>query len=1052
MKVKITAAEAVLIERSTLTSGMVGKTVKLAFSEEWRGLTKVVVFHCGSIAKDDFLDDGEDVETKIPPEVLRAKQRLAMGVIGYDGDKTVVIPTIYCDFGVVSQGAESSGDMSSGEEMTFFDKAMLALDEASGVAASVREDADNGVFNGKSAYELAVEHGFEGTEEEWMASFQKGETGDTGASAYEIAVSHGFKGTEAEWLASLEGPAGPQGETGEKGEKGDAGPQGEKGETGDTGPQGPQGEKGEKGDKGDKGDTGAQGIQGIQGEKGDKGEPGTQGAKGDKGATGAAGKDGSDGQDGNGIKSAVLNADYTLTLAFDDGTSYTTPSIRGAAGSNGKDGSDGAAGADGVGIASIAQTTTSTADGGNNVFTVTLTNGNKATFTVKNGSKGSDGAAGSPGADGQRGTGLLAVTTAPSGYTTAVGGITPKYRMALSTIKTQAGVTEVLLGDTVLYSYYHYPIDYMDASYAYFENRVSIRGATGAAGADGKDGADYSFDPTVYRLPVLYLTGDTTNMTKEVEATLSYKCNDKNGTEKTGSCTMKWQGSSSLAWDKKNYTIKFDNAFEAVDGWGAQKKYCLKANWIDHSHSRNVVSAKLWGLIRKNRSTTPSNLKNLPNAGAIDGFPVVVMLNDEFHGLYSFNIPKDAWMFGMGSGTKEAIVTADNQADDTSFKAETLLDADGLELEYSSSGFSATAVKDSFNTLINACINSYGGDLDTEVAKYLDWESAIDYYIFCVIIKGGDMVQKNTIYATFDGVKWYFSAYDMDTTYGLAFDGSALDRAVSNVSFVEVADSHRVFELIKRFKTNELKARYNELRANALSETRICQYFENYAWDISSPLLVEEVKRWPSVRGSSVNGIDQICRWVRQRLEATDAWLAALPAQETPVEPEEPVVMVNQVPISTDTDGSIYNGTGYKDNARLSSSGGVSGSALNGSVVTGFIPFKNTDIVRMKGAQWLGATAANGGGTHHYYFNLYDSNKTYITNGGMADESYANTHASQVSVVYDETTGVTTFQIIDPTNTATGAFRAAAQKAMWFRINAYGKGADLIITVNQEIT
>lgn len=38
------------------------------------------------------------------------------------------------------------------------------------------------------------------------------------------------------------------------------------------------------------------------------------------------------GEDGNGIASTVLNEDYTLTLNFDDGTSYTTPSIRGATG------------------------------------------------------------------------------------------------------------------------------------------------------------------------------------------------------------------------------------------------------------------------------------------------------------------------------------------------------------------------------------------------------------------------------------------------------------------------------------------------------------------------------------------------------------------------------------------------------------------------------------------------------------------------------------------------------------------------------------------------
>lgn len=648
------------------------------------------------------------------------------------------------------------------------------------------------------------------------------------------------------------------------------------------------------------------------------------------------------------------------------------------------------------------------------------------------------------GEDGQRGTGLLSVTTAPSSYTTAVGGITPKYRMAISTIKSQAGVTEVLLGDTIRYSYYHYPIAYLDASYAYCTTRVSIRGATGAAGKD------YSFDPTVYRLPILELTGDTTGMTKETEVTLSYECNDKDGTAKAGSCTMKWQGSSSLAWDKKNYTIKFDNAFEVVDGWGSQKKYCLKANWIDHSHSRNVVSAKLWGLIRKNRSNLNSKLKNLPNAGAIDGFPVIIMLNGEFHGLYSWNIPKDAWMFGMGSGTKEAIVGADNQADDTAFKAETLLDADGWELEYNSSSFTADAVKTSLNNLIKACIDSWGGDLDTTVAQYLDWESAIDYYIFFVILKGYDNITKNTLLATFDGVKWYFSAYDMDSCYGLNFDGSGLARAVSNMNFEEVAGEHRVFELIKRFKTNELKARYKALRADALSETRICQYFENYAWDISSPLLVEEVKKWPSVRGSAVNGIDQICRWVRQRLEVTDAWVDALPAQETPVEPEQPVEIKNWVKYAEDTaPNSIYNGTGYKDNARLSSSGGVSGSAQNGSVVTGFIPWQSKGVIRIKGATY---PLLNG---NHYYIHFYDSSKNFLAGGD--DDTWGNavnetgTAYAPFEYAYDAATGVTTldFSKFNDANTEIGN---AVINGKYFRINAYGKGADLIVTVNQEIT
>lgn len=113
------------------------------------------------------------------------------------------------------------------------------------------------------------------------------------------------------------------------------------------------------------------------------------------------GEDGSNGKDGNGIKSAVLNADYTLTLTFDNGTKYTTPSIRGASGADGKDGNPGKDGADGIGIRSVEQTTTSTEDGGENIITVTKTDGTQSTFTVKNGGKGSDGQPGQNGADGK---------------------------------------------------------------------------------------------------------------------------------------------------------------------------------------------------------------------------------------------------------------------------------------------------------------------------------------------------------------------------------------------------------------------------------------------------------------------------------------------------------------------------------------------------------------------------------------------------------------------------------------------------------------------------
>lgn len=62
--------------------------------------------------------------------------------------------------------------------------------------------------------------------------------GEDGKSAYEIAVDSGFNGTVAEWLESLKGEAGP------KGDKGDAGPKGEKGDPGDKGDPGERGADG----------------------------------------------------------------------------------------------------------------------------------------------------------------------------------------------------------------------------------------------------------------------------------------------------------------------------------------------------------------------------------------------------------------------------------------------------------------------------------------------------------------------------------------------------------------------------------------------------------------------------------------------------------------------------------------------------------------------------------------------------------------------------------------------------------------------------------------
>lgn len=124
--------------------------------------------------------------------------------------------------------------------------------------------------------------------EETSPSASAGEDLPRGKSAYEVAVENGFSGTETEWLASLKGEPGAPGASGKDGENGKTPYVGDNGNwyigADDTGKPS-RGAKGDKGEKGEKGDTGAQGIQGVQGEKGDTGSPGAKGDKGDTGAT-----------------------------------------------------------------------------------------------------------------------------------------------------------------------------------------------------------------------------------------------------------------------------------------------------------------------------------------------------------------------------------------------------------------------------------------------------------------------------------------------------------------------------------------------------------------------------------------------------------------------------------------------------------------------------------------------------------------------------------------------------------------------------------------------
>lgn len=367
-------------------------------------------------------------------------------------------------------------------------------------------------------------------------------------------------------------------------------------------------------------------------------------------------------------------------------------------------------------------------------------------------------------------------------------------------------------------------------------------------------------------IAVLYLNGDTAGMSKEDAVTLDYAYGDRKGV-----CTVKWQGSSSIAYPKKNYTIKFDEEFEAKAGWGEQKKYCFKANYIDPSALRNIGSCRLWGEIVKSRANVPTELSSLPNGGAIDGFPCVIVINGEFHGLYTWNIPKDGWMFG----SPKAIVSAGEYGNATAFKALATF-VDDFEIEYAEDENDTTWIMPSLNVAIQATIDSDGSDLDMTVGQYIDIPSVIDYIHHVADDSAGDCIQNNALYVTFDGVKWYMSAYDRDTIMGSNAWGEIIGSPIGGCDYAKIAEQHRLMQLIMDHKTADFKARGIELREGVKSEANVALVLTKLASEFPLTVFADDAKRWPTMPSTNTAGLWQMLNWYRLRRAYLDPLLDAM--------------------------------------------------------------------------------------------------------------------------------------------------------------------------------
>ena len=324
--------------------------------------------------------------------------------------------------------------------------------------------------------------------------------------------------------------------------------------------------------------------------------------------------------------------------------------------------------------------------------------------------------------------------------------------------------------------------------------------------------------------------------------------------------TLKIQGSSSSTYPKKNYTIKFFNDEDCSDkfkvnfGWGRQNKYVLKANWTDKTHSRNIVTAHIAAQVQDKYNL----FQNTPNNGLIDGFPVEVYLNNEFHGLYTLNIPKDDWLYGMDDNNPNHIImVGEKYSTATTFK-EVNIDGWNNQLDDNS-----PTVQQKMLRLINFVVNSTDQEFKENIEDYLNLDATLNYYVLCHTLNIADNNAKNLIFVTYDGKIWYPTLYDLDTTFGSYYHGLELYPTDYSLQM----NHNRLFERLSILFKKEIEQRYKELRQNILLEENIINEIDKVYLQIEPSLFEKEQQKWGQLPGYELT---QLKEYIHERLPYID--------------------------------------------------------------------------------------------------------------------------------------------------------------------------------------
>ena len=365
------------------------------------------------------------------------------------------------------------------------------------------------------------------------------------------------------------------------------------------------------------------------------------------------------------------------------------------------------------------------------------------------------------------------------------------------------------------------------------------------------------------------------------------------------------QGNSSKNYPKKNYKIKMysDAQYKNKLKWRPQAdwdknfKYNLKANYIDPTQARNLVNAKLF---KAAIASTPlqfseqSNLYKAQGLSQMEGFPIILNLNGNFHGLYTFNTKKDDKPFGLNN---EQVGNEAIEFDQDGFQPFAKPDnqIDGKAFATAINDRPTDLLSNNFKKFANFINQSSDDDFKNHLKDYIDVKSVINCYIWGNLSQMEDWDNKSLILLTWDnGTHWYLTMYDMDSTWGFFWDGTptveqtdgdtnnqwknvarwSLDP--NNLGSEAKGGVNFLFQRIYKTFKSEIKEQYTALRSNVWSNVRIIEAFKHFINQIPDAVYQQDQNRWNLNLANKYADFETLQKMILERCTAMDNFIENL--------------------------------------------------------------------------------------------------------------------------------------------------------------------------------